>query len=131
MRLAVHRYVLRMPRLTRPSFECRPSGLPQALPVGLRERLPSRDRDLVRAILTVLNTSRLILGGKRFDSTSITDGPTTRFDFGETLLMSRFLKHYRLCVPNYESGGLKDWQFNEFHQTMKAGPNGPALACAM
>lgn len=97
--------------------------LPKVLPLELRYLIEERNPWAIRWSLTLLSISRVLLGGKKVDLSTITDGPK-----GNHLEISDY--EIVQFIKSIGRPKLK-YHFEEYHWSTKSGPNGPALQGAL
>uniref|UniRef100_A0AAT9H882 RNA dependent RNA polymerase n=1 Tax=Rhizopus microsporus mitovirus 4 TaxID=3156531 RepID=A0AAT9H882_9VIRU len=118
-RLAIMKYLEGSP-LPRPAgLSLYPDGLPTVLG-PLADLIRDRDLRAVSAVMSVLSTTRSLLGGKPVDTKPLTEPSSMTKVPGWV---------HRYKRPFMKEFGLEsfDPSWKEFHFTTKAGPNGPAL----
>jgi len=121
-RLAVTKY-LAGEGLSLPGIRQDKVHLPVVLPRGLRDLIEIGDPWAIRWSLTLLSISRVLLGGKAVDFSTI-EKPTT----GNHLTIS----DYEIVSFHKSIGRPKlDYLWEKYHWSTKAGPNGPGLQGAL
>jgi len=121
-RLAVTKY-LAGEALSLPGILQDSDHLPVVLSRGLRLRIKEGDQWAIRWSLTLLSISRVLLGGKAVDFSTITEPSTGNHWEISDFEMVQFHKAIGRPKLNY--------LWNEYHWSTKAGPNGPGLQGAL
>lgn len=122
-RLAVTRYLAgegtRIPGIR----QDKKTLLPLVLTKELRDLIVAGDTWAIKWSLSLLSITRVLLGGKKVDFSSIVDEPT-----GNPYIISDF----ELAMFHKKIGRPKlPYLWEDYHWSTKSGPNGPALQGAL
>jgi len=118
IRLELTRRLAGQDKLERPDFaRCR-DGMPKVLTPYLRNKLRSKDLGAYQAVFTVLTSTRSILGGKPVDTLPL-EKESSYKSLPDLALIDGFMSKWNIKPI--------DFAWEQFHMSVKAGPNGPAL----
>lgn len=122
--LAILRFLEGRPLSSPSGIAMTRSGLPKIL--GSEEAyraISQRDLIFIKAVLSVLQMTRLLKGGKPLNLDTITGPWTGHLPLDVVGSIPGFVKYHKFSAI--------DTEWDKFHFTTKAGPNGPALATCL
>lgn len=121
--LAILRFLEGRPMQSPSGFSMTKDGLPN-LVKEFHPHIRRGDLTAIKAVLSVLQSTRLLKGGKPIDTTTITGAWTGHIPIDLVYAIPAFCKKLK-----YQNGLKSDW--TKYHFTTKAGPNGPAMATCL